>query len=70
MGGKVYNAVEPNADFSFRQIDKPSGRGVHYKKVVDSICKIDNADIVKGYEVDTGQIGHFSGRTAKRKYFN
>ncbi len=52
IGVEVYNAVESKADISFRQIHKPSGKRVNYEKVVQGIGKIDNADIVKGYEVD------------------
>lgn len=53
IGVEVYNAVESQAEISFRQIHKPSGRRVNYEKVVVGVGKIDNADIVKGYEVDT-----------------
>ncbi len=50
---EIYNAIESKSEISFRQIHKPSGRRVNYEKVVQGIGKIDNADIVKGYEVDT-----------------
>lgn len=53
IGVEIYNAVESKAEISFRQIHKPSGRRINYEKVVQGIGKIDNADIVKGYEVDT-----------------
>ncbi|MDO9381275.1 MAG: Ku protein [Hyphomicrobiaceae bacterium] len=53
IGVEVYNAVESKSEISFRQIHKPSGRRINYEKVVQGIGKIDNADIVKGYEVDT-----------------
>lgn len=53
IGVEVFNAVESKAEISFRQIHKPSGRRVNYEKVVAGIGKIDAADIVKGYEVDT-----------------
>jgi DNA end-binding protein Ku len=49
---EIFNAVESKAEISFRQIHKPSGRRINYEKVVQGIGKIDNADIVKGYEVD------------------
>ena len=49
---EIYNAVESKSEISFRQIHKPSGRRVHYEKVVQGIGKIENSDIVKGYEVD------------------
>ena len=50
---EIYNAVESKSEISFRQIHKPSGRRVSYEKVVSGIGKIENSDIVKGYEVDT-----------------
>lgn len=50
---EIYNAVEAKSEISFRQIHKPSGRRVNYEKVVQGIGKIENSDIVKGYEVDT-----------------
>jgi DNA end-binding protein Ku len=53
IGVQIYNAVESKGTISFRQIHKPSGRRVQYEKVVEGIGKIENADIVKGYEVDT-----------------
>lgn len=53
IGVEIYNAVETQSEISFRQIHKPSGRRVNYEKVVQGIGKIDSADIVKGYEVDT-----------------
>jgi len=52
IGVQIYNAIESKSEISFRQIHKPSGRRVSYEKVVQGIGKIDNADIVKGYEVD------------------
>lgn len=52
IGVEIYNAVETKSEISFRQIHKPSGKRVNYEKVVQGIGKIDNADIVKGYEVD------------------
>jgi DNA end-binding protein Ku len=52
IGVHLHNAVESKAAISFRQIHKPSGRRVNYEKIVQGIGPIDNADIVKGYEVD------------------
>ena len=50
---EVYNAVESKSEISFRQIHKPSGKRVHYEKVVQGVGRIENADIAKGYEVDS-----------------
>ncbi len=53
IGVEVFNAIETKSDISFRQIHRASGRRVHYEKVVEGVGKIENADIAKGYEVDT-----------------
>lgn len=53
IGVEIYNAIESKSEISFRQIHKPSGRRVNYEKVVQGVGKIDSADIVKGYEIDT-----------------
>lgn len=53
IGVEIYNAVESKGEISFRQIHKPSGRRVNYQKVVQGVGKVENADIAKGYEVDT-----------------
>jgi DNA end-binding protein Ku len=49
---EVYNAVETKNEISFRQIHKPSGRRINYTKTIPGVGEIDNADIVKGYEID------------------
>lgn len=49
---EIYNAVESKSEISFRQIHKPSGRRISYEKVVPGVGKVENSDIVKGYEVD------------------
>ncbi len=49
---EIYNAVETKSEISFRQIHKPTGRRINYTKTVQGVGEIDNADIVKGYEVD------------------
>jgi DNA end-binding protein Ku len=50
---EVYNGVESKSEISFRQIHKPSGRRINYQKIVPGVGKVENADVVKGYEVDT-----------------
>ncbi len=52
---EVYSATRPGARFSFRQIHEPSGKPVHYDKVVEGIGPIDTDDIVKGYEYENGK---------------
>jgi DNA end-binding protein Ku len=49
---EVYNAVESQSEISFRQIHKPSGRRISMQRVVEGIGKVENSDIVKGYEVE------------------
>ena len=52
---EIYNAVESKAEISFRQIHRPSGRRINYEKTVPGIGKIENFDIVKGYEVEPNE---------------
>jgi DNA end-binding protein Ku len=52
IGVNLYNAVESKSAISFRQIHKPSGRRINYEKVVAGLGRVENADVVKGYEVD------------------
>jgi DNA end-binding protein Ku len=55
IGVHVHNAVESKSEISFRQIHKPTGRRVNYQKTVPGVGVVENADIVKGYEVDKDQ---------------
>jgi DNA end-binding protein Ku len=55
IGVHVHNAVESKSEISFRQIHKPTGRRVNYQKTVSGVGVVENADIVKGYEVDKDQ---------------
>ncbi|MEJ8574335.1 Ku protein [Microbaculum marinum] len=49
---ELYSATRSGASISFRQIHEPSGKPVHYQKVVDGIGPIDSADIMKGFEFE------------------
>ncbi|MCR4264695.1 Ku protein [Nitratireductor sp. ZSWI3] len=49
---EMYSATDRKARISFRQIHKPSGKRVHYQKIVPGIGPVKNEDIWKGYEVD------------------
>ncbi|SEQ33326.1 DNA end-binding protein Ku [Devosia sp. YR412] len=51
---ELYTATKSNAKPSFRQIHEPSGKPIHYEKVVDGIGPIDTSDIMKGYEYEKG----------------
>ncbi|QIG49283.1 Ku protein [Nordella sp. HKS 07] len=52
IGVAVYNAVDTTSEIKFNQIHKPTGKRINYTKTVKGIGPIDNADIVKAYEVD------------------
>ncbi|MBW3096298.1 Ku protein [Pseudohoeflea coraliihabitans] len=52
---ELYSATQSSGRTSFRQIHKPSGKRVHYDKVVEGIGPVDNDDIVKGYEIEKGE---------------
>jgi len=54
IGVEVYNAISSESQITFNQIHKPSGKRVNYIKSVKGIGPIDNADIIKGYEVEDG----------------
>lgn len=51
---ELYTATKSSAKPSFRQIHEPSGKPVHYEKVVDGIGPIDKDEIMKGYEYEKG----------------
>ncbi|WP_265515723.1 Ku protein [Nitratireductor luteus] len=52
---EMFSATDRKARISFRQIHKPSGKRVHYQKVVPGVGPVDNEDIWKGYEVDSDE---------------
>lgn len=49
---ELHSAKKAGAHISFRQIHKPSGKRVHYQKVVNGVGPVDAEDIVKGFEYD------------------
>ena len=51
---ELYTATKANAKPSFRQIHEPSGKPVHYQKVVDGIGPVDQDEIMKGFEYEKG----------------
>ena len=51
---ELYTATKANAKPSFRQIHEPSGKPVHYEKVVDGIGPVDKDEIMKGFEYEKG----------------
>jgi DNA end-binding protein Ku len=48
----LYAATESASEIHFNQIHKPSGKRIRYEKVVPGLGPVDNADIVKGYQVE------------------
>lgn len=49
---EIHSAKSSGRSVSFRQIHAPSGKPVHYEKVVSGLGKIDTDDIMKGYETE------------------
>ena len=52
---EIYSATKSGASISFKQIHEPSGKPVHYEKVVTGIGPVDPAEIMKGYQVEKGE---------------
>lgn len=52
---EMFPAHKSGATTSFNQIHKPSGKRVHYQKVVEGIGPVDTADIKKGYQYEKGE---------------
>lgn len=51
---EIYPATRSGATISFRQIHEPTGKPVHYDKVVAGVGPVDRDEILKGYEVAKG----------------
>ncbi|MCW6528941.1 MULTISPECIES: Ku protein [Sphingomonas] len=51
---EIYSATKSGAAISFRQIHEPSGKRIHYEKVVDGIGPVDPDEIMKGFEIAKG----------------
>ena len=52
---EIYSATKSGASISFKQIHEPSGKPIHYEKVVTGIGPVDVGEIMKGYEVSKGE---------------
>ena len=52
---EIYSAVRSGASISFKQIHEPTGKPIHYEKVVTGVGPVDTDEIVKGYEVEKGE---------------
>src|SRR5690606_32125355 len=51
---EIYPATKSGAAIQFRQIHEPSGKRIHYEKVVPGVGPVDRDEIVKGYEIAKG----------------
>lgn len=51
---EMFTATKSAAKPSFRQIHEPTGKPIHYEKVVDGVGPIDKDDIRKGFEYEKG----------------
>jgi DNA end-binding protein Ku len=49
---EIHSARETARRIAFRQIHRPSGKPVHYQKVVTGVGPVKTEDILKGYETD------------------
>jgi DNA end-binding protein Ku len=52
---EVFPATKTGARIAFHQVHKPSGKRIHYEKVVPGLGPVDSEEIYKGYEIAKGQ---------------
>jgi len=52
---EIFSATKSGATVSFKQIHEPSGKRIHYEKVVDGIGAVDADEIMKGFEYEMGE---------------
>ena len=52
---EMFPAHKSGAKTAFNQIHKPTGKRIHYQKVVDGVGPVDAEDIKKGYEYEKGE---------------
>lgn len=51
---EMFTATKSAGKPSFRQIHEPTGKPIHYEKVVDGVGAVDKDDIRKGFEYQKG----------------
>jgi DNA end-binding protein Ku len=51
---ELYTATKTTEKISFRQIHQPTGKPVHYQKVVAGVGPVDTDEILKGFEYEKG----------------
>jgi DNA end-binding protein Ku len=52
---EIYTATKSGAQVSFKQIHEPTGKPIHYEKVVAGIGPVDTDEIMKGFEYEKGE---------------
>lgn len=51
---ELFSAARTGAKPSFRQIHEPTGKPIHYEKVVAGVGPVDKDEIIKGFEYEKG----------------
>lgn len=51
---ELFSAAKTGAKPSFRQIHEPTGKPIHYEKVVAGVGPVDKDEIIKGFEFEKG----------------
>lgn len=51
---ELFSAARSSARPSFRQIHEPTGKPIHYEKVVAGVGPVDKDEIIKGFEYEKG----------------
>jgi len=51
---EMFSAARSGARPSFRQIHEPTGKPIHYEKVVAGVGPVDKDEIIKGFEYEKG----------------
>ncbi len=52
---EIYSATKSGASVSFKQIHEPTGKPIHYEKVVTGVGPVDPDEIMKGYQIEKGE---------------
>ena len=52
---EIYSATKSGAAVAFKQIHEPTGKPIHYEKIVTGVGPVDTDEIMKGYEVSKGE---------------
>ena len=52
---EIYSATKSGASISFKQIHEPTGKPIHYEKVVTGVGPVDPDQIMKGFEFEKGE---------------